>query len=122
MIPQPLPALVIAGQIYEIVAVGPDLGTLTLRRAGEDEPVAVVRCRDAGVEFAVIHRGQRMDGPPPRAETRAAKGITCPCGGPVEVRRVYRQRPGVVVRYRYCLLCRARLKTRETVTSVRPPK
>ena len=58
----------------------------------------------------------------PAPALRPPLGIWCPCGGPTEVRRVYRQRPGVVVRYRYCLLCSTRLKTREVVLSVRAAK
>ena len=59
MILQPLPPLTIAGQVYEIIAVGPDLGTLTLCRAGEDEPVAVVKCRDLGLRFELVGESVR---------------------------------------------------------------
>ncbi len=62
-----------------------------------------------------------MSGTP--SQFRLARGITCPaCGGRLELRRAYRQRPGVVVRYRRCVVCKTRMKTRETVLSVSPAK
>lgn len=55
--------------------------------------------------------------------SRLKRGICCPaCGGRVEVRRAYRQRVGQLIRYRRCVACRARVKTREVVLSVLPPK
>lgn len=120
MIRHPLPPITIAGSVYEVVAVGADLATLTLRRAGEEEPCAVVSCRDAGVEFAVIHRGHRMSD---HAEPLSIRppGIVCPCGGRYDVTRTYRTRPGTVTRYRVCRVCRARAVTRETVMVSKAP-
>ena len=58
MICQPLPPLTIEGVVYEIIAVGVDLGTLTLRRQGEEFPVAVIKPHEHGLCFVLIQADQ----------------------------------------------------------------
>lgn len=57
--------------------------------------------------------------PPPRPK----RGICCPaCGGRLAFRRSYRQRAGELTRYRRCLTCSARVKTREIIVAALPAK